>query len=189
MQQRLGLAQAMLHQPELIILDEPTDGVDPVGRKEIRDVLRELADSGTSNFLNSHLLQEIELICERVAILTSGSVRRTGSVRDLTQAIGESPMLFQIAASRSTAEACFDGISVSRIEETTPGLLDVHAVVPEQNLVDRVVDRLRDSGVSIATMHRRDLTLEEAFLRIVDEDAGQESSGDANDDSTPEVSQ
>ena len=189
MQQRLGLAQAMLHQPELIILDEPTDGVDPVGRKEIRDVLRELADSGTSIFLNSHLLQEIELICERVAILTSGSVRRTGSVRDLTQAIGESPMLFQIAASRSTAEACFDGISVSRIEETTPGLLDVHAVVPEQNLVDRVVDRLRDSGVSIATMHRRDLTLEEAFLRIVDEDAGQESSGDANDDSTPEVSQ
>ena len=67
MQQRLGLAQAMLHQPDLIVLDEPTDGVDPVGRKEIREVLRSLADEGATIFLNSHLLQEIELVCERVA--------------------------------------------------------------------------------------------------------------------------
>ena len=72
MLQRLGLAQAMLHRPDLIVLDEPTDGVDPVGRREIRDVLKQLADQGHSIFLNSHLLQEIELICSSVAILNHG---------------------------------------------------------------------------------------------------------------------
>jgi len=171
MQQRLGLAQAMLHQPDLIILDEPTDGVDPVGRKEIRDVLRGLADSGTSIFLNSHLLQEIELICESVAILTSGSVRQTGSVKELTEAIGESPMLFRVATDRSTAESCFEGVNVSKVEDTAAGVLDIHAVVPEQAQVDHVVDRLRRDGISLISMNRRDFTLEEAFLRIVEDDA------------------
>ena len=167
MQQRLGLAQAMLHQPNLIILDEPTDGVDPVGRKEIRDVLKELASEGTSIFLNSHLLQEIELICESVAILTNGSVRKKGSVKELTKAIGESPMLFRIATDRSTAEGCFEGVQVSRVENTIEGVLDVHAVIPEQTQVNVVIDRLRKQDISVVSMHRRDFTLEEAFLRIV----------------------
>ncbi len=174
MQQRLGLAQAMLHKPDLIILDEPTDGVDPVGRKEIRDVLRGLADGGTSIFLNSHLLQEIELICESVAILTAGRVRQTGSVKELTRAIGESPMLFRVATDRATAESCFEGVQVSKVEDTIAGILDIHAVVPEQEQVDRVVDRLRRNGISLVSMNRRDFTLEEAFLRIVEEAAGRE---------------
>ena len=86
MQQRLGLAQAMLHDPDLLILDEPTDGVDPVGRAEIRDVLFQLKDRGKTVFLNSHLLQEIELVCDRVAILHAGLVRHVGPVRELTEA-------------------------------------------------------------------------------------------------------
>jgi len=77
MLQRLGLAQAMLHKPRLIVLDEPTDGVDPVGRREIRDVLRQLAADGHTIFLNSHLLQEIELICDQVAILNKGQLLHT----------------------------------------------------------------------------------------------------------------
>ena len=80
MQQRLGLAQAMLHDPELLILDEPTDGVDPVGRAEIRDILGRLKSQGKTIFLNSHLLQEIELVCDRVAILGQGKLRRMDSV-------------------------------------------------------------------------------------------------------------
>ena len=170
MQQRLGLAQAMLHRPELIVLDEPTDGVDPVGRTEIRDVLRGLADEGTSIFLNSHLLQEIELICENVAILTGGSVRRTGSVRELTAAIADSPIVFRIACDRAMAEECFSEIKVSHVEDAADGVLDVHASVPEQKDVDRAIDTLRGKGVSVLNMQRRDLTLEEVFLQIVRED-------------------
>ena len=76
MLQRLGLAQALLHEPKLLILDEPTDGVDPVGRAEMRDLWRRLKDEGKTIFINSHLLQEIELVCDRVAILVHGLVER-----------------------------------------------------------------------------------------------------------------
>src|SRR6185503_4870394 len=74
MMQRVGLAQALMNDPELVVLDEPTDGVDPVGRRDIRDVLLRLRDQGKTVFLNSHLLSELEMICDRVAILVQGSV-------------------------------------------------------------------------------------------------------------------
>ena len=77
MLQRLGLAQAMINDPDLLFLDEPTDGVDPVGRKEIRDVLRTLKEQGKTIFLNSHLLSEVEAISDRVAILDKGVLVRT----------------------------------------------------------------------------------------------------------------
>src|SRR5204863_2536035 len=69
MKQRLGIAQALFHGPELVFLDEPTDGVDPVGRREIRAILQELKADGVTVFVNSHLLSEVELVCDRVAIL------------------------------------------------------------------------------------------------------------------------
>src|SRR5262249_750199 len=74
MKQRLGLAQAILHEPEVIFLDEPTDGVDPVGRREIRDLMQDLKRNGMTIFINSHLLGEVELVCDRVAILQRGNV-------------------------------------------------------------------------------------------------------------------
>jgi ABC-2 type transport system ATP-binding protein len=84
MQQRLGLAQALMNDPQLIILDEPTDGLDPVGRREVRDLLKTLRDQGRTVFLNSHLLGEAESVCDRVAILANGKVVRQGTVEDLT---------------------------------------------------------------------------------------------------------
>src|SRR5687767_15157205 len=84
MTQRLGLACAMIHAPQVLLLDEPTDGVDPVGRREIRDLLREEANGGTTVLLNSHLLSEIELTCDRVAVLRNGKVAAFGSVDELT---------------------------------------------------------------------------------------------------------
>ncbi len=84
MQQRLGLAQAMTNDPQLIVLDEPTDGLDPVGRREIRSVLHGLRDRGKTVFLNSHLLSEVEHLCDRVAILVDGKVVRQGTLDDLT---------------------------------------------------------------------------------------------------------
>jgi len=84
MQQRLGLAQAFMNDPALVVLDEPTDGLDPVGRREIREVLMALRDCGKTIFLNSHLLGEVERVCDRLAILVQGAVVRQGTVDDLT---------------------------------------------------------------------------------------------------------
>jgi ABC-2 type transport system ATP-binding protein len=86
MMQRVGLAQALAGDPDLVILDEPTDGVDPVGRREIRDVLSRLRERGKTVFINSHLLSELELICDRMAILVSGQVARSGTLNELTAA-------------------------------------------------------------------------------------------------------
>src|SRR5262249_6613972 len=83
MKQRLGIAQAILHDPEVLFLDEPTDGVDPVGRREIRDIMQLLKQAGKTIFLNSHLLSEVELICDRIAILRKGEMIREGDVASL----------------------------------------------------------------------------------------------------------
>ena len=84
MQQRIGLAQAFVNEPELVVLDEPTDGVDPVGRVEIREVLLRMRERGTAIFLNSHLLSELETVCDRVAIMLEGTVRRQGTPAELS---------------------------------------------------------------------------------------------------------
>ena len=87
MLQRLGLAQALIHDPELLILDEPTDGLDPVGRAQVRAILARLRGEGKTIFLNSHLLQEVELICDRVAIMDRGRILCEGSPEALKRAL------------------------------------------------------------------------------------------------------
>src|SRR5262249_27257027 len=84
MRQRLGIAQALINEPEVIFLDEPTDGVDPRGRREIRDLMESLQREGKTLFINSHLLTEVEQVCDRVAILNKGVAVREGAVQTLT---------------------------------------------------------------------------------------------------------
>jgi ABC-2 type transport system ATP-binding protein len=84
MQQRVGLAQALLNEPALVFLDEPTSGLDPVGRYEVREVIRELRQRGVTVFLNSHFLSEVEVTCDRVAIVKRGRLVRVGSLEELT---------------------------------------------------------------------------------------------------------
>lgn len=167
MLQRLGLAQAMLHKPDLIILDEPTDGVDPVGRKEIRSVLRRLADEGHSVFLNSHLLQEIELICDSVAILTQGTVRRTGSVKELTQVFEGAPIVMQVTGDEKSVQQALSKTTMPKIQQVAAEAFQVEVGAPDQSDVDAIIDSLRVHGVSIWSLRRKEVTLEEAFLEIV----------------------
>lgn len=166
MQQRLGLAQSMMHDPEMLVLDEPTDGVDPVGRSDMRATLRRLKDEGKTIFINSHLLQEIELVCDRVAILVKGELRREGLVENITQRRDAELELTLRGGDQAIRQALKDW---NVTEWNVPEAGQVQAVlrIGDQQSVDRCVDGLRRAGISIVELVRRRDTLEEAFLDIV----------------------
>ncbi|HUY89215.1 MAG TPA: ABC transporter ATP-binding protein [Pirellulales bacterium] len=166
MLQRLGLAQAMLHDPELLILDEPTDGVDPVGRKEMRSLLQQLKAQGKTVFINSHLLQEIELVCDRVAILVRGEVQKVGGVEELTLR-PQTEVTFTLLGAEAPIRSALAGDQIDSLKANGPGQFQLTARLADQAAVDRVVDSLRRHGVSVASMTRNRQTLEDAFLGIV----------------------
>jgi ABC-2 type transport system ATP-binding protein len=161
MKQRVGVAQALLHDPEVIFLDEPTDGVDPVGRREIRAIMQQLKERGKTIFLNSHLLGEVELICDRVAILQQGEMIREGDIATLTQQRG----LFVIGLAEGQKfpqeEVSRQGYQVSRQGELWEvGLADGQSIDP-------VVDLLRARGLSIRQLMEKRQTLEDLFVETV----------------------
>lgn len=166
MLQRLGLAQALMHDPELLVLDEPTDGVDPVGRSEMRATLRRLTDEGKTIFINSHLLQEIELVCDRVAILVKGELRREGSVEVITRR-QENELELTLAGSEQAIRAALKEWNIAEWSAPAAGQYFAVLRLSDQPTVDRCIDRLRASGIGIVELVRRRDTLEEAFLGIV----------------------
>ncbi len=166
MQQRLGLAQAMLHEPELLILDEPTDGVDPVGRSEMRALLQRLKEQGKTMFLNSHLLQEVELVCDRVAILDRGELLQVGEVDALTiEAVND--VQFTFAGTDAQLTAAFGNAPAHPVAVQENGQFLITLVDPAQADVDRLIDQARQGGLSVLGVERRHQTLEQAFLKII----------------------
>jgi ABC-2 type transport system ATP-binding protein len=162
MKQRVGIAQAMVHNPEVIFLDEPTDGVDPIGRREIRELMGRLKQRGITIFLNSHLLGEVEQICDRVAILQKGQLVREGSIADLTRQRG----LFQVGLAPGqkvpAEELAKSGYSARPHGEIWEiGLTDGQSIDP-------VVDLLRARGLSVRHLVEKRQSLEELFMETVD---------------------
>ena len=170
MQQRLGIAQALLHRPELLILDEPTDGVDPVGRAEIRTLLKELQSEGTTIFLNSHQLQEIELVCDRAAILSHGQVQRFGTMDEITRH-PKTEMQFVLRGTPEELRAGLAEIQVEQWEEGEDGTTTVTVAAPDQAAVHRCLDALRRQPIDILEMRRLRNSLEQAFLEIITTEA------------------
>jgi ABC-2 type transport system ATP-binding protein len=161
MMQRLGLAQALLHKPRLVVLDEPTDGVDPIGRKEIRDVLLQLRGTGTTVFLNSHLLSEVEQICDRVAILDRGKVLRIGGVEELTKRSGRWRIAIEGEAASALAALGAEG-SASVVD----GALELAASTAAA--MNGAIDRLRAAGIVIREVRPVETSLEQVFLETVE---------------------
>jgi len=173
MLQRLGLAQAMLHDPELLILDEPTDGVDPAGRAGIRDTLFSLKDRGKTIFLNSHLLQELELVCDRVAILQKGLLRHVGPIQELTQ-VASSGVTFRLTCDQANLQDALrvlDNAEISWRPIENQWRPTVIVESSDQPTIDQAVDIFRNANVSISAISCKQLTLEEAFLQLVDCDS------------------
>ncbi len=172
MRQRLGLAQAMLHSPELLILDEPTDGLDPVGRSEIRRLITQLRDQGKTVFLNSHILQEVELVCDRVAILAGGKLRGVGTPQELTTKFHgalSSKVRMELTGDASSLEALRGHQACELL--SLPDLKWQYATAVEsQTDVDRLVDHIRQLDLSVLKLERTRPTLEEVFLSAVNSD-------------------
>jgi ABC-2 type transport system ATP-binding protein len=160
MQQRLGLAVALLGAPRLVILDEPTSALDPVGRADVRTIVRRAADAGSTIFLNSHLLTEVERICDRVAIVDHGRVLASGRIDDL---LGESAVRVRVTdlAAADVAELRRFG----RVAAGEDGWLTVAGIDPER--VPELVAAIVGAGGRVHAVESGRSTLEDLFMRLV----------------------
>jgi ABC-2 type transport system ATP-binding protein len=166
MLQRVGLAQALLNRPALVFLDEPTSGLDPVGRRLVRDIIRELRAQGTSVFLNSHLLSEIEVTCDRVAFIRFGEVVRVLELASLDQNLSR----VSIRATGLTPEI-LAGLAQWGEEIQADGEHLTLTVREEADLP--VINRyLVTHGVEVFALKPNRLSLEEIFIETVGKDGG-----------------
>jgi ABC-2 type transport system ATP-binding protein len=166
MLQRIGLAQALVHEPELIFLDEPTSGLDPMGRRMVRDIIRAQRDRGMTVFLNSHLLSEIEITCDEVVFIREGEVVTS---RDLRTIEGEEVRV--VARARKLTDAGVAGLA--------PWSTSVHIEAEQLTLTARSQEVLPDilrhlvsTGADVYQFTPQRLSLEELFVSIMGEDRG-----------------
>ncbi len=158
MKQRLGLAAALLGAPELLVLDEPTDGIDPIGRMEVRQILAEERARGATLFLNSHLLSETERVCDRIGILSAGRLVREGPLDELCRASPRWTMRFAQGAS---AEA------LSRLGLTPAGPGLFHCEAPDALALNGVLERARSQGALLVELSRDGQELEQVLAQAV----------------------
>lgn len=166
MLQRIGLAQALIHEPELIFLDEPTSGLDPMGRRLVRDVIRAQRERGTAVFLNSHLLSEVEITCDQVVFIKQGEVVGSHDLR--TQSGGEMRVI--VLAQKLSAETVAGLTRWCSSIEKQGDLLTIST--RSREVLPEVHRYLVASGADIFSFTPERLSLEELFLKIVGEDRG-----------------
>ncbi|MGI8961026.1 MAG: ATP-binding cassette domain-containing protein [Bryobacteraceae bacterium] len=161
MLQRLGLAQALIHGPKLLVLDEPTDGVDPVGRRHIRDILNGLTGSGVTVFINSHLLSEVEAFCEYVAILKKGELALEGKISVLIATRG-----YRVVASgvpeQLLNEIRIGGGSISPADD------GIEIRVTNREEANLVIDKVRRHGGFVDSVSASTSSLEDVFIRTTE---------------------
>ncbi len=161
MLQRVGLAQALLHSPSLLILDEPTDGVDPVGRRHIREILQSLQEKGVTIFINSHQLAEVEVFCEYVAIINKGKVALAGKVHDLTAGKGY----------RLTAGELSDSLRAEISARSVSAAARDHLIdflFTSREDANAAIDLLRAQRCDVEALVPTTSTLEEIFVKTVE---------------------
>lgn len=160
MLQRIGLAQALIHDPELVILDEPMSGLDPIGRKEVRDLILSLRDQGKTVFFSTHIISDVEMICDRVGIVSKGRIRSVGRIEDLVNG--------HVA---QTVEVVCDGV----IGENLPDVKSLATrilqrgdrclmMLPGQEHLERVLAVLRTAGGRLVSVIPHKESLEDIFL-------------------------
>src|SRR5579862_3292101 len=157
MLQRVGIAQAILHDPKVVFLDEPMSGLDPVGRREVRDLMSQLKQEGKTVFFSTHILSDAEALCDRVGVIHLGELRGVGAVAELTSSL------------ESKVEIVWQGAFVpasvkNLVAECHLSGDSVRAAVLEANQ-DAVIDALRSEGIRMISMIPVRTSLEEYFIR------------------------
>jgi len=171
MKQRLALAQALLNDPELLFLDEPAEGIDPLGRVVVRNILRRARERGITLFMNSHLLTEVEMVCDEVAILHRGKVVKSVVLAELTSR--ERQYRLTVASDFERVPAVLDG-AFSEIEEVkaAAGLAAWNLTVRDRDQLNAAIDRLRRENILVDGIEPVRSSLEDVFLRAIDDHAG-----------------
>lgn len=172
MVQRIGLAQALLNHPDLIILDEPMSGLDPIGRKEVRDLVLSLKGEGKTIFFSSHILPDVEMICDRVAILVDGRLKAVGVLEEMLEAKIESIEVTVKEADLNRLSRLALPLSFPPLQRGDKVLLSVS---DEQALQDALYRLREEGGIRIVSIVPQRETLEDYFLREVDPPSGDHS--------------
>jgi ABC-2 type transport system ATP-binding protein len=164
MLQRTGLAQALINEPEIVFLDEPMSGLDPVGRREIRELIAELRQKGTTVFMSTHILSDIEALCDRVAILRQGRLAATGKLDDLLSQSGEE-QIFEINLNNIASEnlaAELQSIAGATVSATTHG---ARVQVADEKQIETVLAAARRLNGKLVSVQPVRQSLEELFVR------------------------
>lgn len=163
MKQRLGVAQALLHNPKIMILDEPTNGLDPAGIKEVRDLLKFLAHTqGLSVFVSSHILQEMQQMCDTVCIINNGRILRAGTVEELTKSSATGIFRYRLCPMDAAVRLIQENIP-DRIAQIAPEYIDLHINEDEVDIINR---RLMENNVAIYGLNALEASLEQIFMQI-----------------------
>jgi ABC-2 type transport system ATP-binding protein len=160
MMQRIGLAQALLHDPELLVLDEPMSGLDPIGRKEVRDLLVEQRERGKTLLFTSHILSDVELLCDRVVIMQHGKITSEGQVHDLLETAGRQVEIRLSGASQALKDSLG---SRGTIVDDGGGHLTLR--VEGQKAVEEIIRISNAAGARLDAMIPERQTLENLFVK------------------------
>jgi ABC-2 type transport system ATP-binding protein len=165
MLQRIGIAQALINDPHLVVLDEPMSGLDPIGRKEVRDLILRLKEDGKTIFFSSHILHDAELLCDRVSILVKGRVVAMGSVKDLVGR--ESTTSIEVVVEE------LDGEGLAHVQPMVERIVDqgdrTLLVLKGQAQVNGVLDVIRAAKATLISMTPQQSSLEDLFMKEVHE--------------------
>ena len=160
MLQRIGIAQALVNDPEIVFMDEPMSGLDPIGRREVRDLLLSLRNQGKTVFFSSHILSDVEALCDRAAILSRGKLLRCGTVLELT-GLEESAVEIVAVGIDSSALQRFSGVSSLQSASATPN--GVHLIVGDERDIDDTLVLIRECGGKLVSVNPRRASLEDIF--------------------------
>jgi len=165
MLQRVGLAQAILHDPKVVILDEPMSGLDPIGRREVRDIILELKREGRTVLFSTHILSDAEMLCDRVGVLVGGKLRGVGAPGEMVGMKAQGmEILFELPGGGSSAAAV--------IAKATKTGDRYRLQVPEEELYT-AVEQLRGAGANILSVAQVKASLEEYFMHLIEADRAQ----------------
>jgi ABC-2 type transport system ATP-binding protein len=163
MLQRIGVAQALINDPEILFMDEPMSGLDPIGRREVRDLLLALREQGKTVFFSSHILSDVEALCDRAAILSRGKLVRCGTVLELTGIDDPALEVVAVGLDPSTLDRFTQSLSSLQSATATPN--GVHLVLGDESEADDALALIRECGGKLVSINPRRASLEDIFAK------------------------